>query len=51
MTIDTVPMPLTDEEIAELLAEIEKDGLGVPLMDATELRELLAGTNGHKGTL
>ena len=51
MILDTVPMPLTDEEIAELLAEIEKDEQGVPLMDATELRELLAGTNGHKGTL
>ena len=51
MTIDTVPMPLTDAEIAGLLADIEKDEQGVPLMDATELKELLAGTNGQKGTL
>jgi len=51
MTIDTVPMPLTDDEIAELLADIEKDEQGAPLMDAEELKELLSGTNGHKGTL
>jgi hypothetical protein len=48
MTIDTVPMPLTDEEIAELLADIEKDEQGVPLMDAEELKNWLSGTNGRK---
>ncbi len=51
MILDTVPMPLTDEEIAELLADIKKDEQGVPLMDAEELKELLSGTNGHKGLL
>ena len=51
MILDTVPMPLTDEEIAELLADIEKDEQGVPLMDATELKDWLSGTNGHKGTI
>ena len=51
MTIDTAPMPLTDQEIAELLADIEKDEQGVPLMNATELKELLLETNGHKGTI
>jgi hypothetical protein len=50
MTDDTVPTPFTDEEIEELLADIEKDEQGVPLMDATELRELLSGTNGHKAS-
>ena len=51
MTIDTVPMTLTDEEIAELLAEIEKDERGEPTLTVEELKDWLSGTNGHKGTV
>ena len=50
MTIDTVPMPLTDKEIAELLADIEKDELGKPTLSAEELKDWLAGTNGLKAS-
>ena len=51
MTTDTVPMPLTDAEIAGLLADIEKDELGEPTLSAEELKDWLSGTNGHKGTI
>lgn len=50
MTIDTMPLPLTDEEIAELLADVEKDELGKPTLSAEELKDWLAGTNGLKAS-